>query len=84
VGCEETMPTPFHLKTLGRLLGVPYLPVTTPVPLPAKVRIYFGKPMLFEGPVTTEDDVAIKVEQVKDEINKLIARGLKEREGWFK
>ena len=84
VGCEETMPTPFHLKTLGCLLGVPYLPVTTPVPLPAKVRIYFGKPMLFEGPVTTEDDVAIKVEQVKDEINKLIARGLKEREGWFK
>lgn len=83
VGCEETMPTPFHLKRMARMFGLPYMPVTTPVPLPAKVRLYFGKPMRFEGPVTSEDDVAIKVEKVKDEINRLIAQGLQERKGWF-
>lgn len=83
VGCEETMPTPFHLNGLAKLLGVPYLPVTTPVPLPAKVRLYFGKPMLFEGPVKNEDDTAVKVERVKDEIRALIQKGLSERNGWF-
>jgi len=83
VGCEETMPTPFHLKTVARMMGMPYLPVTTPVPLPAKVRLYFGEPLHFEGPVAGEDDVAMKVEKVKDEINKLIQQGLKERKGWF-
>ncbi|CBL46354.1 Predicted phospholipid/glycerol acyltransferase [gamma proteobacterium HdN1] len=83
VGCEETMPTPFHLKTLAKLLGIPYAPVTTPVPLPTKVRIYFGKPMVFEGPILGEDDTAVKVERVKDEIRALIQRGLSERDGWF-
>lgn len=83
VGCEETMPTPFHLNGLAKVLGIPYVPVTTPVPLPAKVRLYFGKPMTFEGPVKSEDDTAIKVERVKDEIRALIQKGLSERKGWF-
>lgn len=83
VGCEETMPTPFHLNGLAKLLGIPYLPVTSPVPLPAKVRLYFGKPIYFEGPVKSEDDTAVKVERVKDEIRALIQKGLSERKGWF-
>jgi 1-acyl-sn-glycerol-3-phosphate acyltransferase len=83
VGCEETMPTPFHLNTLAKLLNLPYVPVTTPIPLPAKVRLHFGKPMLFEGPLATEDEVAVKVERVKDEIRRLIEQGLVERKGWF-
>ena len=84
VACEETMPTLFHLKTLSRMFGMPYFPMTTPIPIPAKVRLYFGEPMRFDGPITSEDDIAIKVEKVKDAINGLIARGLQEREGWFK
>jgi hypothetical protein len=83
VGCEETMPTLFHLNGLAKLLGVPYLPVTSPIPLPAKVRLHFGKPMVFEGPIETEDDAATKVERVKDEINALIQQGLENRNGWF-
>lgn len=83
VGCEETMPTPFHLNGLAKMLGIPYMPVTTPLPLPAKVRLYFGKPMLFEGPVKNEDDTAVKVERVKEEIRALIQKGLSERNGWF-
>lgn len=84
VGCEETMPTPFHLNGLAKLLSIPYVPVTTPFPLPAKVHLNFGEPMYFDGPVTDEDATAIKVEKVKDEINKLIEKGLTERQGWFK
>ena len=83
VGCEETMPTPFHLNSLARFLNVPYIPVTTPVPLPTKVRLYFGEPMMFEGPVNSEDDVAIKVEKVKEAIEKQISEGLTQRRGWF-
>ena len=84
VGCEETMPTPFHLNGLAKVLNVPYVPVTTPFPLPAKVRLHFGEPLTFEGPVTDEDHVAVKVERVKEEINRLIQDGLTAREGWFK
>ncbi|MCG8311828.1 MAG: acyltransferase family protein [Pseudomonadales bacterium] len=84
VGCEETMPTPFHLNGLAKFFNVPYVPVTTPFPLPAKVRLHFGEPLTFEGPVTDEDHVAVKVERVKEEINRLIQEGLTAREGWFK
>jgi 1-acyl-sn-glycerol-3-phosphate acyltransferase len=84
VGCEETMPTPFHLNGLAKMLGMPYVPVTTPVPLPAKVRLHFGKPMTFEGPLLDEDQASVRVEKVKDEISKLIQQGLAERKGWFK
>ena len=83
VGCEETMPTPFHFKTFSKLLGMPYFPVTTPMPLPTKVRLYFGKPMLFTGPISNEDQVAAKVELVKNEINSLLEGGLQQRNGWF-
>lgn len=83
VGCEESMPTPFHLKTAARLFGMPYFPVTTPLPLPTKVRLNFGEPLYFDGPISDEDEVAIKVERVKDEINKMIQKGLQERKGWF-
>ncbi len=83
VGCEETMPTPIHIKALSKLFGMPYLPLTTPVPLPAKVRLYFGKPMHFTGPINDENDVAVKVEQVKAEVDALVQQGLQNRSGWF-
>jgi len=83
VGCEETMPTLFHLNGLAKILGMPYLPVTSPIPLPAKVHLHFGEPLVFNGPIDTEDDAAIKVERVKDEISTLIQQGLEKRNGWF-
>ena len=83
VGCEETMPTLFHLNGLAKRLGVPYLPVTSPLPLPAKIRLHFGKPMTFDAPIETENDAAISVERVKEEIDALIQQGLATRNGWF-
>ena len=83
VGCEETMPSLADIKPLAKLLGIPYAPVTIPIPLPAKVSLSFGKPMMFEGDIDNEDSVTEKVEQVKTEIRRLIDGGLLRRKGIF-
>ncbi len=83
VGCEETMPSLADIKPLARFLGIPYAPVTIPIPLPAKVFLNFGKPMVFEGDIDNEESVTEKVEQVKTEIRRLIDGGLLRRKGVF-
>ncbi|MFP5306011.1 MAG: lysophospholipid acyltransferase family protein [Gammaproteobacteria bacterium] len=79
VGCEETMPSLTSITPLARLLGVPYVPVAPPLPLPARVYLNFGEPMHFEGSAESEEAVTALVEQVKARIRELIDRGLKER-----
>ncbi|MGH8456948.1 MAG: 1-acyl-sn-glycerol-3-phosphate acyltransferase, partial [Stenotrophobium sp.] len=79
VGCEETMPSLYNIAPLAKLLGIPYVPVAPPLPLPARVYLNFGEPMVFKGSVESEDAVTERVEQVKTEIRKLIEKGLKER-----
>lgn len=83
VGCEETMPSMADIKPLAKLIGVPYVPVTVPFPLPAKVFLNFGKPMMFEGDIDNEESVTKKVREVKAAIRKLIEKGLSERKGVF-
>jgi 1-acyl-sn-glycerol-3-phosphate acyltransferase len=83
VGCEETMPSLANIKPLARLLGLPYFPLTSYVPLPARVSLYFGEPMEFAGEVSSESDVIARVDQVKDAIRALIDRGLSERHRIF-
>ena len=79
VGCEETMPAIANIKPLARLLGIPYVPVAPPLPLPARVYLNFGEPMTFKGGVDKEEEMTARVEQVKDRIRFLIERGLAER-----
>jgi hypothetical protein len=57
--------------------------VTTPVPLPARVSLYFGEPMHFAGDACEEDEVVARVEQVKAALRELIARGLAARASVF-
>ena len=83
VGCEETMPSLANIEPLAKLLRVPYVPVSVPLPLPAKVTLYFGEPMTFARRGKKETDVVANVEQVKDVIRGLIKRGLDERESIF-
>lgn len=83
VGSEETMPAVANLKPLAKLLGVPYIPVAPPFPLPAKMSLNYGKPIHFPNDDASEEEVAARVEQVKAEIRKLIDKGLKERESIF-
>lgn len=93
VGSEESIPSVYDVKPLARLLGAPYLPVpaTLPLlgplammPLPTKFILNFGDPMYFEGDHDASDaEVADKVEQVKDALAALIARGRAQRTGIF-
>ena len=80
VGCEESMPSLGNLKSIAKMLGMPYLPMCLPFPLPTKVVITYGEPMYFSGNVECEKEVEKKVASVKNEIKKLIQHGLQD---WF-
>jgi len=84
VGGGEAVPSILNLYRLGRLFGVPYIPITPyllPVPLPVALRIEYGEPMHFDG-TGDESDEAINdnVQRVSDAIATLIARGVAARE----
>lgn len=86
VGAEEQIPSVYNFKPLAKMIGMPAFPIapTGMLPLPVKYRLYFGEPMVFEGKPDDEDKVIrSKVRLVKAEIERLIARGLDERQGYF-
>lgn len=93
VGAEEQIPALADCKPLARLLGMPSFPVTPTFPwlgilglwpLPVKIRIFFGKPMFFEGDPDDEDEaLAPKVQRVRQTIQRMIRDGLKVRNGIF-
>jgi len=78
LGGGEAMPTIANLYTLGKLFGVPYLPLTSyllPIPLPVHMEIYYGPPMVFTGTGAEDDEVIQKyVNEVKATIADLIDR----------
>lgn len=85
LGGGEAVPTIANAYTLGRLLGLPYIPVTpwlVALPLPAKLEVHYSEPMFFEGSGSEEDEVvAANVEEVKARIAGLLARGRRRRKG---
>ena len=85
IGAGAAIPTVANLYGLGRLMGVPYIPVTPyllPTPLPVAIELRFGTPLHFEGS-GNEDDTFInaRVDEVKERIGELISEGRREREG---
>jgi 1-acyl-sn-glycerol-3-phosphate acyltransferase len=85
VGGGDAVPTVLNSRTLGKLLGVPYVPVTPyglAAPLPAKLVVHYGKPLVFEGTGDEEDSV-IKgyVDTVKARIAELIEAARIDRRG---
>jgi 1-acyl-sn-glycerol-3-phosphate acyltransferase len=94
VGSEEQQPGFANLSDLGRRFDLPSLPITISQPwfgplgsafaLPVKYRMYFGEPLRFEGDAD-EDDAAIeqRIDQVKETMRGLLARGRRERRGIF-
>lgn len=85
LGGGEAIPTVANAYALGRLLGLPYIPLTPwvlPLPIPAKLEIRYSAPMTFEGTGTEEDEaIAANVDRVKARIADLIAQGREERKG---
>ncbi len=93
VGSEEQAPGVANLKTVARLLGMPAFPITPTfpllgpfglLPLPVKYRIHFAKPMRFRGDPDDEDaQVKRKVAKVKGRIQKMLDKGVAERQSIF-
>jgi 1-acyl-sn-glycerol-3-phosphate acyltransferase len=85
LGGGEAVPTIANLPFLGKLFGVPYIPVTPyvlPLPLPVRSELRFGAPLSFSG---TGDEsqqlIAEEVDVVKQAIAGLIAEGRRSRDG---
>lgn len=89
IGAEEQAPSIMNLKWLGKLLGAPagfpiVFPQILPIPLPVKYRIHIGKPMVFNGDGTEDDEkVAAYVQQTRNRIQGMLNRGQKSRKSVF-
>jgi 1-acyl-sn-glycerol-3-phosphate acyltransferase len=89
VGAEEQMPqiASIPLEPLG--LPMPYMPIpATPIPLPVRYHILYGEPLRFDVEYRPEDadDPAIvtaAAQRVRDAVEALLHRGLRERTGVF-
>jgi 1-acyl-sn-glycerol-3-phosphate acyltransferase len=96
VGAEEIYPMIHNVKTLARLLGLPYLPVTPTfpllgplgaVPLPSKWIIEFGEPIetAHLGAAAAEDPMLVfnLTDQVRETIQSTLYTLLMQRRSVF-
>lgn len=83
LGGGSAIPTVMNAYGLGKLLGVPYVPITyygAAVPLPVKLEVEYGAPLFFEGTGHEDDElIAANVDIVKAEIARIVARGRERR-----
>lgn len=91
IGAEEQFINVGNLDWLAKAIGVPVLPIIPQLfipggllPLPTKYHLYFGEPLRFEGDPDEDDSVIEeKVWLVRQTIQGMISRGLKERKSLF-
>jgi 1-acyl-sn-glycerol-3-phosphate acyltransferase len=93
VGSDDQQPGLANLERVGRVLGVPAIPITVGfpllgplglLPLPVKYRMHFGEPLRFEGDAADDDGaIQAKVDVVKNTIEEMLARGVRSRQGIF-
>ena len=85
LGGGDAVPTISNAYSLGKLFGLPYVPLTPwlfAVPIPAKLEIYYSAPMHFDGDGSEEDEVVFGyVEQIKERIGSLLDLGRRRRKG---
>ena len=83
VGGGDAVPTIANAYKLGRLFGVPYIPITPYLltfPLPVDLEIVYGAPLVFEGTGNEDDEIVqAHVDVVKEAIASLIAEGIARR-----
>jgi 1-acyl-sn-glycerol-3-phosphate acyltransferase len=91
VGAEEQYVSVANVESLAKLLRMPAFPIIPQLlvpggqlPLPTKYRIWFGEPMRFTGDPDDDDSIIDeKVWLVKQTIQSMLNRGLKERKHIF-
>jgi len=85
LGGGDAMPTVANLYKLGRLVGMPYIPITrylVPVPKPTRFQLLVSSAMRFEGDGSEDDaTIAAHVEQVRRRIAWLLEQGTALRAG---
>ncbi|MEM7136965.1 MAG: lysophospholipid acyltransferase family protein [Myxococcota bacterium] len=85
IGGGEALPTIANLERLGKLIGVPYIPVPRYLlmfPRPTSLQVLYGEPMVFEGTGNESDAVVSEmVEEVRTRITGLIRQGRQFRDG---
>jgi 1-acyl-sn-glycerol-3-phosphate acyltransferase len=89
IGCEETYPGILQFKPLAKLFRTPYFPITPffpwlgafgLLPLPTKITIRYGKPILFEGdPDAPDEEIQAMVHRVQGALQDELATGLEIR-----
>jgi 1-acyl-sn-glycerol-3-phosphate acyltransferase len=93
-GAEEIYPLVGRIKSIGKLLGVPYVPVTPffpllgplgMIPLPTKWTIQFGKPLRLQISAARPDAIAVRAmaDQVRGHVQRMLTRLLRERRSIF-
>ncbi len=96
VGAEEIYPIIGNMKTVARLLGVPYAPVTPTwpllgplglIPLPSKWLIEFGEPVHTGhlGPAAAEDPMLVfdLTDRIRESIQQTLHSLLRQRRSAF-
>jgi 1-acyl-sn-glycerol-3-phosphate acyltransferase len=91
IGGEEQYISVANVDRLAKLLRIPAFPIIPQLllpggqlPLPTKYRLWFGEPMRFSGDPDDDDSVIEeKVWLVKQTIQSMLNRGLKERKNIF-
>jgi len=84
IGAEETQPVVWRVERLGRLLGLPAVPVTPAlVPLPTKWTIHVGEPL--DPPVRASDPRTLRGlrARVRERLQGLVSDGVRRRAGLF-
>ena len=85
LGGGEAFPTIANAFRLGRILGVPYFPIVAygvPLPIPARIEIEYGPPILFSGTGNEDDDIVNGyVGEVKGAIAGMLAEAVARRRG---
>ncbi len=97
VGAEETYPMIGNVKSLARLLGVPYLPITPTfpllgplglIPLPSKWIIEFGEPIEtadLGGAAAADDPMLVfnLTDQIRETVQQTLYKLLMQRRSTF-
>jgi 1-acyl-sn-glycerol-3-phosphate acyltransferase len=85
IGGGDAVPTIANSYALGKLMGAPYVPITPyllALPLPVRLAVHYGEPIVIEGTGSEDDEViAGHVDRVKARIAALIEVGRRHREG---
>jgi 1-acyl-sn-glycerol-3-phosphate acyltransferase len=88
IGAEEGQPVLARVDSVGRLLGLPTLPITpTLVPLPTKWRLHFGDVLdvaaTYPAARSRGEGASRLREQVRERLQGLILEGLRRRRSVF-